>query len=135
VKNRVLESRKLGSSINNRINMLLTLKFSLLCEITCYCLLQVFVGRYLLFTHKTTKTECEQKDLVLTVQLLLQKHCNCPCTGKGMFIWFLFGHLGQWFIAGIVKCFVHCHLFVQSLPGQCPIDIYPFNALYCSRFV
>ena len=54
--------------------MLLILKCSLLCEVTCYCLLQVFVRRYLLFTHKATKTESEQKDPVLFVQLSLQKH-------------------------------------------------------------
>ena len=65
----------------------------------------------------------EQKDPVLIVQLLLQKHCNCLC----MLIWFSFGHLGQWFIAGIVKYFVHCHVFVQSLPGQRSIVKYPVN--------
>jgi hypothetical protein len=135
VKNCVSESRKFGSSINNRVNMSLTLKFSHLYEVMCYCLLQAFVGRYLLFTHKTTKTESEQKDLVLIVQLSLKKHFNCLCTGKGMLIWFSFGHLGQWFIAGIVKRFVQCHVFVQSLPGQCPTDKCPVNTFYCSQFV
>jgi len=32
----------------------------------------------------------QQKDPLLTVQFVLQKHCICPSTGKGMFIWFCF---------------------------------------------
>jgi len=35
--------------------LLLTSKFQLLCEVTRYYLLRVFVRRYELFTYKTTK--------------------------------------------------------------------------------
>ena len=101
----------------------------------CYRLLRQFVRSYFLFTHKTVKTECEQKGPGLTWKLTLQKHFNCRCTGKGMLIWFPFGHMGQRFIAGIVKRFAQCHVFAQSPPDLHPNDKYPVNTSHHSRFV
>jgi len=91
--------------------------------------------KVLLFAQTTTKTDCEQKDPVLTSQLSLQNDCQCLGTVKGMLIWFSFGHLSQQFIAGIVKRFVQYHIFAQSAPGLRPNDKYPFNTSHCCRFV
>ena len=33
-----------------------------------------------------------------------------------------------------VKRFVQCHVFVQSLPGQCPNNKYPVNTSHCFLF-
>ena len=53
--------------------------------------------------------------VVLTKTLQLTLYC------KGVTYRYSFGHLGQQFIAGIVKHFVHCHLFIHSPPGQAPL--------------
>jgi len=64
-----------------------------------------------------TQKQSEQKDPVLTVQVSLPKHCTCHWSGKGMLIWFSFGHLNQWLVVGMVKHFIPCLVFTHSLPG------------------
>ena len=134
MKNCILESRKSGSSINSRVNIChlpQNFHFCMKVHVSAFyrCLSE---GTY---CSLTKQTECAQEDPVLIIPLSLHKHCNCLCTGKGTLIQFSFGHLGQWFIVGIVKHFVQCHIFVQSVPGQCTTDKYPVSTFYCSWFV
>jgi hypothetical protein len=60
---------------------------------------------------------------MLTIEVLLQKHCNCSCTGKAILIWFSFGHLDLQFIAGIVKRFAQRHILTHSQAGASVINI------------
>ena len=46
---------------------------------------------HLLVVDTYIRDSMQQKDPLLTVQFLLQKHCFCPYTVKGMFIWISFG--------------------------------------------
>jgi len=84
----------------------------------CRCLSEVMSGSL------TKRQSVSNK-----IQLSLNKHCNCLCTGKGKLLWFYFEHCGQWFTAGIAKRSVGCQVLSHSQPDRHPSVKYPVNTL------
>jgi hypothetical protein len=86
--------------------------------LTVHCLSEhincsLFVGTYWLLTRKKRRRQTASRKSS-AVKLSLQTHYNSQYIGKRVQNCISFGHLGQRYVAGIVKRFVQCHVFTQS---------------------
>jgi hypothetical protein len=127
--------REMCSSVNNSVNIYhLPWNFHFcmkaLVIVLCRCL-----SERIDCSLAKNEDRMRAENAVLTVKLSLQKHCYFCCIGKGTLNCFSFGHLGQQYIAGIVKCLVQCHVFTQSPLGRRPNDKFPIRTSHRSRFM